>query len=498
MDLMALQSLAVTVNGLKESIHLTATRVSTISNENNQKASTYHSRFSELLNKYSTFANQYKFELDRLHKELLNDINFQTKQREQQEREFQEKLESLSNKSSHSNLEIADNVEESGYHSSTNSMNMNMNNMPSPQTNQDSEFEQSQNTVSMDIPIHAIPSQPQPMKSKKSEPYQQPKPKKNNNKNKNKTKNKTKKSKGKNNQNQKKAQNMNKARSPSPKTKAKATPEPPKEPMVIRTVTADIEKKENNDIIANYNNDKYVYNADNIECLKHLDFSNDNVYKHTTMIHISNIPSNIKIAAVQFFIMKKFKVTMRQIEETKLNSGLRSQYALVRFRSDVPLDHINKYMDMLNSENARIREEKKSAQDAMHSMSSKKKDNKDGEKKNKKKVKTSWQTRVFIKYQDPEYHYSFYESEEAMYNDYNARHTLFVRNFDVVKAENHKELTDEFLKYGDLVEDVDIKIDAFGDPYCIVIFKFLNDAIYCCNSDLYFGGRRLEMRYSKY
>jgi len=512
---MALQNLAVTVNGLKESIHLQATRVSTISNENNQRSSKYHSKFSELLNKYSRFANEYKFELADLHQSLLNDISLQQKQRAEQEREMQE---SFSSKSSHSNLEIAENVQDTEYHSPvTNMNNMNnnisLNSINSPQIREDSEFEPSQNTVntvSMDIPTAALPSQPQPIESRKSIPVSQPK--KNNNNNYNKQRNNNKTTNNRNNQNQRKTQRQNTKNTNKPAAAApKVQPAPVKnnktqkssKPLIVRTVTAQMDKKEEKKDV----DEKYVYNEKNVKFDLPFQVWNEEtkkydkkVYKHTTVIYIGNIPTNIKVAAVQFFVMKKFKVTMRQIEETKLAQGRGfSQSAQVRFRSDVPLDHIVKYMDMLNSENAKIKEDKKAAQDSMHVITKKKdKDGNDDKKKSKKKaVKTSWQTRVFIKFQDPDFHYSYYENEDEMYNDRRARHELFIRNFDVLDAKCHKQLTDILLQFGDLYKDIQIKLDAFGDPYCIVIFKYKNDAVYCCNSDIYFGGRRLEIRYSK-
>jgi len=501
--LMSLQNLAVTVNGLKESIDLTATRVSSISNSNNNRASQYHSRFSELLSKYSSFAVNYKFELDNLHKSLLNDINLQQKERERQEREFQEKLESLSNKSTHSNLEIVENVEETEYNSSANSVN-NMSSLPpnSPQQYEsDTNTNANTNTVSMEIPT-TLPSNPQPMKSKKSVPISKPTPKRKSNTN--------------NNSHKSKKSNKKKGKSPAaPKSKVTSKTQTKKasKPLVVRTVTADIEKKEQeqkNEAQVPEEN-KYVYRADKIRFEEKFEFRvldeetgkyKDIDYKHTTMVYIGNVPSNIKVAAVQFFVMKKFKVTMRQIEETKLMKGRGyTQSALVRFRCDVGLDKITKCMEMVNSENAQIKEDKKKAKDTMHvSMKkSSKTDAADDKKKgSKKKLRTSWQTRVFIKFQDPEYHYSYYETEDDMYNDQRAKHSLFIRNFDILDKNCHKQLTDLLLKFGDLVKDINIRLDAYGDPFCVVIFKYLNEAIYCCNSDVYFNGKRLEMRYSKF
>eukprot|EP00486_Rosalina_sp_Unknown_P009390 CAMPEP_0201586506 /NCGR_PEP_ID=MMETSP0190_2-20130828/133686_1 /ASSEMBLY_ACC=CAM_ASM_000263 /TAXON_ID=37353 /ORGANISM="Rosalina sp." /LENGTH=187 /DNA_ID=CAMNT_0048034677 /DNA_START=81 /DNA_END=641 /DNA_ORIENTATION=- len=187
---------------------------------------------------------------------------------------------------------------------------MNLSSLNSPQRT-DSEFE---NTASINIPIASIPS-PQAMKSKKSVPISKPKPKPAP-----KRSNNTKKSNGRKKKKAKKA-------AAAPKAKVTTKPAPKKEtktaskPLIVRTVTADIEKKEEG---KNEEEPKYVYNADKVRF--NLDFKvwNDEtkkfdkkVYKHTTLVYIGNIPSNIKVAAMQFFIMKKFKVSMRQIEETK-------------------------------------------------------------------------------------------------------------------------------------------------------------------------------------
>merc|ERR1712154_760009 len=97
----------------------------------------------------------------------------------------------------------------------------------------------------------------------------------------------------------------------------------------------------------------YEYILDNV----HWKF--DGEQRSSTIIYIGNIPNYIKIGAVQFFVMKKAKVTMKQIEETILKQGSRGQFALVRFRSDVSIDRIIKFMNDTNTENTKIAEERK-------------------------------------------------------------------------------------------------------------------------------------------
>merc|ERR1719384_378336 len=106
------------------------------------------------------------------------------------------------------------------------------------------------------------------------------------------------------------------------------------------------------------------------------------VQRSSTMIFVGNLPYNIKEKAIQFFVMKKAKISMRQIEETQIKQGSRGQYALIRFRSDVAIDRIQRFMDKVNAENNAIIEEQRKS-DNIHS---------------KKATNYSWQKRVFLKF----------------------------------------------------------------------------------------------------
>merc|ERR1719216_476883 len=180
------------------------------------------------------------------------------------------------------------------------------------------------------------------------------------------------------------------------------------------------------------------------------------------MIFIGNLPNHIKVAAVQFFVMKKAKVTMRQIEETQVKFGARGKYALVRFRSDVLMSRVNAFVNGVNTENNELFEKQKKGENGMAS--------------NKSQKRVSWQKRVFLKFNTT---FKYFESEQAMYQ------------------ECHKKLTYALLDCGDLARDITIRVDRFGDPYCIATFKNIGDAIYCCNSEIVFEGRVLEMKYDK-
>ena len=268
-NIMQLQNLAVTVNGLKGNIELDTTRVQAIMNSNNPQCSEYHARFAQLLNQFSSFAMEYKFDLESLHKLLTNNIAKQQKQREEQERLFQEKLETLSEKSSHS-LEIVENVQETGY-SSANSM------IPrSPSQQQQivsSDPEPQAHEESINIP------QPKPIQSRKSVPTQVQTNKINKAQNKSPQKNSPQKksppkktnkqrrkkspsprpSRNNNNNNNNNRNNKPQQTRVQPRTqsKPKAAPARVEEPTFERIVTAEQEQKKEQQ-----QNDKpYVYNA---------------------------------------------------------------------------------------------------------------------------------------------------------------------------------------------------------------------------------------------
>lgn len=425
-SIMNLQNLAMTVNGFKQNLELERTRVSTLKNSNNPDLSNYHAKFAELLNKYFKFGVEYEVELNTLNLALLKEIELeQQKEAERIEKLVQEKLETISNRSIGSNLEIEDNVAETEY-SSGNS-----------------------DHISSDIDV----PQPQQIKAKKSIPVKQPndehkvqipskvKPKQQKQKNKNK--------------NNKNSKNKNKNKN---------------------------KKKEEA---------HYVYNAERVK--QHWKFRGP--VKSTTMVYIGNIPHYVKIAGLQFFVMKKAKVSMRMIEETILKNGRYNKYALVRFRSDVSMDKVVQFMDNVNNENVRIAEERKKVNHMIPSKKTGKKGNDDQKQKENKKIKTSWQTKVFIKWNDNR---KYYESEDDMFTDPDIRNTLFIRNFDILNNKCHEELTNVILEFGELSKDIEIGVDSWCDPYCIASFKDINNAIMLRNCSVDFKGRWLEINYSRF
>ncbi len=53
---------------------------------------------------------------------------------------------------------------------------------------------------------------------------------------------------------------------------------------------------------------------------------------------------------------------------------------------------------------------------------------------------------------------------------------LYANNFDILKRNAHKKITQLFLKYGELVKDIKMGLDSNKDPYAIVHFRDLQDA----------------------
>eukprot|EP01084_Bolivina_argentea_P122346 216802_1 len=87
----------------------------------------------------------------------------------------------------------------------------------------------------------------------------------------------------------------------------------------------------------------------------------------------------------------------------------------------------------------------------------------------------------------------------------NENKKLYVLNFDVLNKNCHKALTNLFLKFGDLSEDIQIGINSRNDPYAKVTYKDINDAKILweyqnINGEpkITFGKRILTIQYAKY
>ena len=142
------------------------------------------------------------------------------------------------------------------------------------------------------------------------------------------------------------------------------------------------------------------------------------------------------------------------------------------------MNRINAFINTVNNENTELFEKNKKNDNGMSS--------------DKQQTRVSWQKRVFLKHNTT---YKYFESEQAMYEDPTARNSVYMRNFDILNDKCHEKLTYALLDCGDLAKDIQIRVDRFGDPFCVATFKFIEDAIYCCNSEIVFEGRVLEMRY---
>jgi hypothetical protein len=241
---------------------------------------------------------------------------------------------------------------------------------------------------------------------------------------------------------------------------------------------ADVVHNDNKSVSSNksYMDKPYEYNAETAN------WRFAGVAKSSTRIYVGNLPATITREALEYFIRQRGNVNRSQIIETQVRDaqGGRSTYGLLRFRGDVTIKKISQFMNKINKENEEIYKKKQEEKD---------------KKGSKKKQVVSWKKRVFLKFNQ---NFRVYANEEAMYNDPYADRTLFIRNFDILNENCHCKMTQKLLEYGgDLRRDIKVGVDSFGDPYCIATFKYINGAIYCCNSEIEFNGRTLEMRYSR-
>merc|ERR1712087_128665 len=413
--------------GLKNAIEATTRMHITSSPSRTGKTSRHDLRFAQLKTKYSVFATNFGVELDGFIKSLSSSIRSEQLLQEQERKRLEEaERERLQNQERERLMELKSEIR-----SNSNPTNLEM---------EDNVSEMTYASASSVKEPSVEPTKPEP-EPVPVEVYSNPKP-------------------SYPAKQTKKAKKTMKAKQPKKTAKIIVRETALVEPEPVQEEEEKVEP--------------YKYDADKVN------WSFDGVQRHSTMIFIGNLPNHIKVAAVQFFVMKKAKVTMRQIEETQVKFGARGKYALVRFRSDVLMNRVNAFVNGVNTENNELFEKQKKGENGMTS--------------NKSQKRVSWQKRVFLKFNTM---FKYFESEQAMYQDPTARNKVFLRNFDILNEECHKKLTYALLECGDLARDITIRVDRFGDPYCIATFKNIEDAIYCCNSEIVFEGRVLEMKYDK-
>jgi len=98
---------------------------------------------------------------------------------------------------------------------------------------------------------------------------------------------------------------------------------------------------------------------------------------------------------------------------------------------------------------------------------------------------------------------SYLSANNLKQNDEKAK--LYILNFDIINKNCHKAMTNLFLKFGDLAEDVVMGINSRQDPYAKVSYKLLEDAkrVWTYQNDngepkITFGKRMLTIQYAKY
>jgi len=82
---------------------------------------------------------------------------------------------------------------------------------------------------------------------------------------------------------------------------------------------------------------------------------------------------------------------------------------------------------------------------------------------------------------------------------------LYILNFDILNKNCHKALTNLFLKFGDLMEDIQIGINSRKDPFAKVTYRHIEDAKTLWkyqnvngHPKITFGKRQLTIQYAKY
>jgi len=453
-DIMSMEQLIGSAQGLKNAIEANTKMHITPSAKSSNKSSSKHDlEYAQLKAKYFTFAQTFGVELDM----FLNSVSQSIKQeqlRQEQERhrmqEAEQERKMLQQKKEKERL---------------------MENSEEIRSNSHPTIVEVEDHISLDYsPASSVTyNDPEPEQSRLSAPASPIITKKVVKKEVVKAAKQTKKTKTKT----KKKVIRKKAVKGKPKSQPKA---PKPKPQKAVNEVQHVEQKEEPQPQIVY--EPYKYNAQTVNWA----FDEFGVCRSTTIVFVGNLPPRIQNMAVKFFVMKKANVKPRQIENITLRNGTRGKYALVRFRRDVLISKINAFINNVNTENAELSEKQKKNDNGMSSG-------------NKNQGRVSWQKRVFLKHNET---FRYFKNEAAMWNDPTARHGLHVRNFDILNSKCHKELTEAFLQCGDLYKDIQIRLDGYGEPFCLVVFRRLEDAIWCCNSEIIFGGRVLEMKYDRW
>eukprot|EP01084_Bolivina_argentea_P018599 34595_1 len=110
-NIASLQNLVNSVNSIQEKIEIAGHKVVFECKSNNAKESEFHFKFDKLMNKFSVFADEYRYELAQFHKLLSGNIQTLTLKAQQdklaaQQLAIKRKIESINN----SNNEIEENL----------------------------------------------------------------------------------------------------------------------------------------------------------------------------------------------------------------------------------------------------------------------------------------------------------------------------------------------------------------------------------------------------
>eukprot|EP01084_Bolivina_argentea_P292371 502616_1 len=193
--------------------------------------------------------------------------------------------------------------------------------------------------------------------------------------------------------------------------------------------------------------------------------------RSSTQIVIENISVDIPRKKIKSFMLNKGNFSSNQIETVNIvNSRKRNikcrYYALVTFRKDVKYSKISKFMRKINESNAKYVSEKPI-------------------KRKGNQLNQAWKRKIVLHFR------------KGM-NQNEKNRVLIVRNFHILNFDIFEDLTELFAAFGDLYKNIQIDLDETDEPFAIVTFRYIEDAVYCCKSVVEFRGRTLIVIYASH
>merc|ERR1712228_378621 len=212
--------------------------------------------------------------------------------------------------------------------------------------------------------------------------------------------------------------------------------------------------------------------------------SNDEVIWTSSLIYIGNLPFAMTEDEIAEFVMK---FHIKPSQEIK-----RRNYSLIRFRSD-----LNKLIKKINKMNGIFF---RGAMVTVNLFERNQNKNKNRPTSRSLNMENDENKKESIPGQQFDSDLNDEKKSKEVILPNNA---LFVNNFDV-KPGIYDVLSNAFVRFGELSNNVKIGVDKFGDPYAKILYFELNDAIKCyeaansLNNSIKIGMRTLRVEYSKF